>query len=75
VTCKSYEGVEECRVLNNKIKHLGIVDDELSYFANFNNKSEEPIDEVPLNLQYYSASVFEFVGCMLEVADGLLCPE
>jgi hypothetical protein len=75
VTCKSYEGVEECRVLNNKIKHLGIVDNELSCFANFNDKHEESIDEIPLNLQYYSDSVFEFVGCMLEVADGLLGPE
>jgi hypothetical protein len=71
-SCKSYIGIDECRVLNNKIKHLGHVDRELLRFDRFRDKLEKSIKGVPLELQYYSDSVYEFVGCVLEVSDALV---
>ena len=71
---KSFEGADECRVLNNKIKHVGAVDAELAEFANFLGHEGAALErgEVPIELQYYSDSVFEFVGCVMETAADLV---
>ena len=73
--CKSYEGVDECRILNNKIKHSGFVDAQLSRFARFRNDLGKDLRRLQLDLQYYADSVYEFTGCVMEAADDLLPDE
>jgi hypothetical protein len=70
--CKSYAAADECRVLNNKIKHLGKVDSELSQFERFQTQLGKNLNEVELDPQYYSDFVQEFVTCVMETADTLL---
>ncbi|WP_377828163.1 hypothetical protein ACFKHW_29720 [Bradyrhizobium lupini] len=72
VRCKSYVAVDECRVLNNKIKHVGRVDKQLAQFSRFENQLGKNFDTVALDLQYYSDSVMEFVTCVMERSDDVL---
>jgi hypothetical protein len=72
VSCKSYVAADECRILNNKIKHVGRVDKELAKFGHFENQLGKSLDSVALELQYYSDSVQEFVTCVMERSDDVL---
>jgi hypothetical protein len=67
-----HAAVNECRVLNNKIKHLGIVDDELSSFPHFAHRRGTRLTDIELDLQRYVNGVFEFVGHTLESADAAI---
>ena len=46
--CKSYAGANECRILNNKIKHVGTVDGELSKFSRYHGASGTAIKDVKI---------------------------
>ena len=70
--CESFKDANECRVVNNKVKHLGIVDDELAAYPPFRQKVNWPLNRVEIDLQRYSNSVFEFVGWVLEDLDDKL---
>ncbi len=69
---KGLDGTNEARVINNKIKHTGVVDAELAAFPRFNNLLGKQMDTINLNLQYYADCAFEFVGHLQESADGIL---
>lgn len=53
---KSFDGANERRVANNKIKHAGAVDAELAAFENFHGREGASLErgEVPIPLQFYS---------------------
>ncbi len=73
-TMKSYASANECRILNNKVKHVGRVDAQLATFENFHGLEGASLEDgqVSIALQQYSDAVFEFVGCTMEtVADRL----
>jgi hypothetical protein len=72
VTCKSHAGADECRVLNNKIKHVGHVDKELARFQRFEGRLGKYIDQVPIDLQHYVDSTYEFIGCVMEKTADLI---
>lgn len=60
VVCENalnYQQIVELNKLQNKIKHLGVVDDELAGFPTFKGQSGKRIDELELSLQYYLESV------------------
>lgn len=70
-TCKSYLAIDECRVLNNKIKHLGYVDAQLAGHGHFAGLQGLELSRVPLMMQFYSDGVFEFIGALLEKSSEL----
>jgi hypothetical protein len=70
--CENYSGVDECRVVNNKIKHVGFVDKELAKRVPFSGMEGKPFDKVTLPLQSYVDAVYELVGCTMERAGDLL---
>jgi hypothetical protein len=69
---KSYDGAQECRTLNNKIKHLGAVDGRLATYGHFRGTEGKQLEEVAINAQYYADAVFEFVGWCMEMGDERL---
>ena len=51
------------------MKHDAVVDKELGRFEHFVSLVGKELDSVPLDVQFYSDAVFEFVGAVLEVVD------
>jgi len=67
----NYQNIDECRVLNNKIKHVGKVDDALAKFSFFSNLKNKSLEKIEYDLQRYSKSVFEYIGFVAERADDI----
>lgn len=57
----SYATIDELRVLNNKIKHSYLVDDDLSSFVFFKNHANKRIDAIPLRVFDYTLAAYNFV--------------
>lgn len=57
----SYATIDELRVLNNKIKHSYLVDDELSPFDFFKDQANRRIDAIPLRVFDYTLAAYNFV--------------
>lgn len=57
----SYPVINELRVLNNKIKHSYVVDEELSSFIFFKEHANKTIDSIPLRVFDYALSAYNFV--------------
>jgi len=64
--CDGYLIANECRVLNNKIKHLNFVDDELAAFSNFSSNLGDRFKFVDINLQEYFDGCYHFLGSLIE---------
>jgi hypothetical protein len=58
---KIYYSYDELRVLNNKIKHLGEVDEKLSEFSYFSGKEGEKLEAFTFELQRYLDSSYAFI--------------
>jgi hypothetical protein len=69
--CKSYSDANECRTLNNNIKHDRLIGKKLEKFSAFAGLTGQKLDAVPLQLQRYVDGVFEFVGHLMESADSI----
>lgn len=57
----SYSIINELRVLNNKIKHSYLVDDELSLFDSFKIHAGKRIDSIPLRVFDYTLAAYSFI--------------
>ncbi|HDS9329492.1 hypothetical protein GOY49_011410 [Klebsiella pneumoniae] len=67
-TLPSYDDFNECRVLNNKIKHLNTVDSALESFPSFSGKLNETLSGMKFPLQKYILASHHFIGMLLEEA-------
>lgn len=65
----SYTTIEELRVLNNKIKHSYLVDEELTPFDSFKNHANKRIDAIPLRVFDYTLAAYNFV-CFITNRSG-----
>lgn len=70
--CKGYDTINECRLVNNKVKHLGEVDARLASLPGFGSVLGKSLDAVEFPLQRYADAVFEFVGHVMEAVDEIL---
>lgn len=61
-----YQNINELRVLNNKLKHLNMVDNKLAEFPYFQDKKGKDLDKITLELQRYSDNAFAFVYFIAE---------
>ncbi|EFN9923835.1 hypothetical protein ACD925_14325 [Escherichia coli] len=62
----SYDVINETRVLNNKIKHLYIVDENLASFPFFKDKENKSLLGMEYRLQDYVIGTHKFIGHLLE---------
>ncbi|WP_148373930.1 hypothetical protein [Citrobacter freundii] len=72
VTLDSYDVINESRVLNNKIKHLYMVDKSLAAFPFFKGKENKSLLGMEYRLQDYIIGTHKFVGHLLEVSASKL---
>lgn len=67
-----YDLVDECRVLNNNIKHQPNVGDELAAFNTFMQSKGKNIDSLSIDVQRYYAGSANFFGELLQMCDGVV---
>lgn len=65
LSINSYENINELRVVNNKIKHLYFVDEQLAEFENFNGMEGKSLNLVSFNLQEYISSSYHFIFTLI----------
>jgi hypothetical protein len=57
----SYDVIDELRVVNNKLKHLYFVDEQLAKFNHFKDYKGKSLNSVSFNLQDYITSSYHFL--------------
>ena len=70
----SYSDADECRVLNNAIKHSGYVNDRLVEFSFFTQHQGKELQEINFELQRYYNGVSSFIGSLIEAGNQVLDP-
>ncbi len=70
--CENFGNADECRVLNNTIKHDPVVGGRLITFTYFLPYQGKKIDDVPLEMQRYLNGVSDFLGSLIETSNQLL---
>jgi len=64
--CENYLNANECRILNNAIKHTGTVNSALEKFEYFKPHTGQNLEKVPLEMQRYLNGVSNFLGSLIE---------
>ncbi len=70
--CDKLKNADECRVLNNAIKHDPTVGNRLMSFHYFVQYQGKRLEEIPLEMQRYLNGVSDFLGSLIEYADQQL---
>jgi hypothetical protein len=70
--CDSFQDANECRKVNNAIKHDSIVGKNLKAFSYFKPYKGAKLIEVPLDMQRYLNGVSNFSGSLMEKVDAQL---
>lgn len=70
-TLHDYAIANECRVLNNHIKHSDVVSDKLAAFPPFSAFLGESLDQVVIDPQRYLNGVSNFLGGLIGHANSL----
>jgi hypothetical protein len=70
--CENFGNADECRVLNNSIKHGPVVGSRLVTFAYFLPYQGKKLEDVPLEMQRYLNGVSDFLGSLIETANQSL---
>lgn len=70
--CENFANADECRVLNNTIKHASIVNPRLQQFPFFQAHAGKNLDKVPLEMQRYMNGVSDFLGNLISKANDLV---
>ena len=63
----SYADADECRLLNNAIKHTGVVGDYLAQRSAFDGLTGKDLDRIDLDTQRYYFGAADFVGAVYEL--------
>jgi hypothetical protein len=61
VALDKYADVDECRLVNNEIKHSGVVTERLAALPHFRVQLGKPLTKVEIPLQRYANAVLVFV--------------
>jgi|GEM_PF-6223019 len=67
----AYQSIVELNKVNNKIKHLGVVDAELAGFPNFRGNEGKVIGNINLKLQDYLEAVHNYIFALIYSADDI----
>lgn len=71
-SCENFDNANECRVLNNAIKHDPTVRSKLLMFSYFLPFSGQKLDRVSLEMQRYLNGVSDFLGSLIEKVNLVL---
>ncbi len=69
---ENYENANECRAVNNSIKHAPKVGDKLLVFNYFIDYAGKELESVPVEMQRYLNGVSDFIGSLIEKANEVL---
>lgn len=67
--CDNFQDANECRLVNNAIKHKPIIDQKLLQFPYFASYQGKKLMEVPLDMQRYLNGITNFLGSLFEKVD------
>ncbi len=70
--CNSFQDADECRIVNNAIKHDPIVGKKLEAFLYFKPYKGDKLIDVPLDMQRYLNGTTNFLGSLIEKVDTQL---
>jgi len=70
-----YADANECRVLNNAIKHAGFVTTRLSQFPFFTSLNGEELQKVDYDTQRYYNGISSFLGNLIQLGNRALDPK
>jgi hypothetical protein len=70
-TLQDYALANECRVLNNHIKHKPTVSDKLVLFAPFHGQLGKPLERIGIDPQRYLNGVANFLGSLIEKCNAI----
>jgi hypothetical protein len=70
----TYDDANECRILNNTIKHRHLIEGDILKFAYFLPYSGKPILEVEFELQRYVTGIIQFLSSLIEQGNQILSP-
>lgn len=73
-TLNGFPDADECRVLNNTIKHGEIVNQRLAKFPFFATHVGTDLTKIDFEMQRYLNGVFNFCGSLIEAGNTLLGP-
>ncbi len=73
-TLDGYSDADECRVLNNTIKHGDIVSSRLAEFTFFSTLQGENLQKIDYEMQRYYNGISSFIGSLIESGNKLLDP-
>ncbi|SRR5690554_545490 len=71
-TCMNYDNANECRVLNNTIKHANKVNSRLASFSYFSSFTGQDLERFPIEMQRYLNGVSDFLGSLIEMGNRRL---
>ncbi|HDL7024064.1 TPA: hypothetical protein PXM49_003712 [Yersinia enterocolitica] len=61
----SYDLIDELRVVNNKIKHIYIVDDQLCHYKGFTKHKGKPMNYVDYRVHEYAIGAHHFINRLI----------
>ncbi|MDH5786177.1 MAG: hypothetical protein OEZ16_11305 [Chromatiales bacterium] len=69
-----YADADECRVLNNTIKHAGYVNQRLAQFPFFTQYQGTELTNIQYEMQRYYNGIWEFLGSLIESGNRVVDP-
>ncbi|MDV6345101.1 hypothetical protein [Nitrosomonas sp. Is37] len=70
--CENYTNADECRELNNSIKHDPIVGDSLIKYQFFKTLIGQDLENMELDMQRYLNGVSDFLGSLIEHSQKII---
>ncbi|GAQ50196.1 TPA: hypothetical protein ACT5CK_002453 [Flavobacterium psychrophilum] len=71
-TCYNFANAEECRILNNAMKHDVNVESKLLRFNFFKPFAQKKLDGIPIETQRYLNGVSDFLGSLIEKSNSII---
>lgn len=69
-----YADADECRVLNNTVKHSGYVNQRLAQFPFFSNYQGTELPKIQYEMQRYYNGIWSFLGSLIESGNRIIDP-
>lgn len=70
-TLNGYAIANECRVLNNHVKHSPVISSKLAAFPPFSGHLGEPLERVEIDPQRYLNGISNFLGSLIETGNAI----
>lgn len=69
-----HDDANECRVLNNTIKHGGVVNSRLAQFEPFSDLEGKALKKLDLEVQRYYNGIYRFLGNLIQKSNKVIDP-